>query len=52
MSFQASGMEAHDALGASPAIMLANEHGEERKAEIDRGAAGASAQESRTTTFA
>jgi protocatechuate 3,4-dioxygenase beta subunit len=39
-------------LGVSPAIMLANEHGEERKAEIDRGAAGASAQESRTTTLA
>ncbi len=32
-------------LGVFPAIVLANEHGEERKAEIDRGAAG-------TTTLA
>jgi hypothetical protein len=29
--------------------MLANEHGEKRKAEIDRGAAGASRKRSRTT---
>ena len=42
----------HDALGVFLAIVLANEHGEERKTEIDRGAAGASAQEGRTTAFA